>query len=103
VTASRYPRAWPSPHVCSDATKYDTIEQRVTAKAVVTKDASRKLARRVETSNGLAICTNDAGAQVDLEATHALMKYSRDDGDVEMPRLHGRAPDDIMIKLSSWP
>jgi len=40
-------------------------EQRVTAKDVVTLDASRKLARSVETSNGPAICTNDAGVQID--------------------------------------
>ena len=37
----------------SDAPQYNTIEQRVTAKAVVTMDAFRKLARRVETSMAL--------------------------------------------------
>ena len=55
----------------SDATKYNTYEQRVTAKAAVTMDASCKLARRVETSNGITICSlapdKDVGAQVDLE------------------------------------
>ena len=64
---------------------------------------SRKLARSVETSNGLAICTNDAGAQVDLEATHAIMNYWRDDGEVELLRLHGRALDEFMIQSSSPP
>jgi hypothetical protein len=42
------------------------------AKAVVIMDASRKLARSVETNNGLAIGTSDAGVQVDLEAIHAI-------------------------------
>ena len=51
--------------IVSDATKWGTIEQRVTAKAVATKDASRKLARSVETSKGL----DDADAQIDVEAT----------------------------------
>ena len=37
----------------SDATKYNTYEQRVTAKAVVTMDASSKLAHRLETSMAL--------------------------------------------------
>ena len=31
--------------------------------------------RSVETSNVPAICTNDAGVQVELEATHAKMNY----------------------------
>ena len=35
--------------------------------------ASRKLACRVETNNGLAIFTNAAGIQVDLEAIRAIV------------------------------
>ena len=66
--------------LASDAAKYNTIEPRVTAKTAVTMDASRKLARSVETSKGLVLSTTDAGVQVDLEATHAIMNYWRDDG-----------------------
>ena len=64
-------------------------------------DASRKLARSAETSNVPAICTNDAGVQVELEATHAKMTCWRDAGGVESLRLHGRARNDIMTKLFS--
>ena len=37
----------------SDAIKHNTIEQRVTAKVVVIMEASRTLARRVDTSMAL--------------------------------------------------
>ena len=59
----------------SDATKDYTVEQRVTAKAVVIMDASRKLARSAQTRPGLAIRIDDAVAQVDLEATPAIVNY----------------------------
>ena len=56
-------------------------------------DASRKLVRSAKTSTSLAICTHDAGVEVDLEATHAIMNNWCDDGGVELLGLHGRARD----------
>ena len=43
--------------------------------AAQTKDVSRKCARSVETSNGLAIRIIDTGAQAEHEATHAMMNF----------------------------
>ena len=63
---------------------------RLHGKAVVTMDAFRKHARSVETGNGLAICAKGAGVQFDLEAT-AIINYWRDDGDVDLLRLHAKA------------
>merc|ERR1719444_733136 len=62
-------------------------------------DTAGHLSSGVKPRNCLAVGSDARGIHIDLETTHAVVDYRRDDGHVEGLALHRGPWDDVVVEL----